>query len=100
MGDGYTKENKLSKRAEAFINKSMFDVVMTLLKFQRRFIICGRKLRFKWFDVRNRVRLYVKVREMDARESHPCSQLGHYNMVIEVDVLWKMTLEEQNKWSY
>lgn len=91
MGDGYTKENKLSKSAEAFINKSMFDVVMTLSKFQRRFIICGRKLRFKWFDIRDRVRLHMKVNEMDARESHPCSQSvtpGHYNMVIEVDVLW------------
>lgn len=88
MGDGYTKENKLSKRAQAFINKSMFDVVTTLSKFHTRFIIRGRKLRFKWFDIRDRVRLRVKVSEMDARESHPCSQnitSGHYNMLIEVE---------------
>lgn len=71
MGDGYTKENKLSKKPRPFISESaMFDAAMTLLKFHRRFIIC---IQFEWFDVRNKAGPLVKVSEMDARKSLPCS---------------------------
>lgn len=89
MGDGYTKENKLSKRPGLFINESaMFDAAMTLLKFHRRFIICRAKLQFECFDVRNRAGLFVKVSEMDARESLPCPQTIIGSMDIKLVILW------------
>jgi hypothetical protein len=84
MGDGYTKENKLSTRPGPSINDSaMFDAAMTLLKFHRRFIICRPKLRF---DVRNRAELFVKVNEMNARESLPCSQTMTWSLDIKAIV--------------
>lgn len=75
MGDGYTKENKLSKSAQPFINKAaIFEAAMTLPKFERRFIICRLKLHLKFSDIKNWVGSFVKVGQMDAGASQPCSQ--------------------------
>ncbi len=94
MGDGYTKENKLSKKPGPFIIESaVFDAAMNLLKFHRRFIICRPKLRFEWFDIRNRAGLFVKISEMDARESLPCSKTITGSMDIKVEV-------EQNRYIF
>lgn len=74
MGDGYTKENKLSKSAQPFINKAaVFEAAMTLPKFERRFIICRLKLHLELFDIKNWVDSFVKVGQIDAGGSRPCS---------------------------
>lgn len=75
MGDGYTKENKLSKSAQPFINKAaIFEAAMTLPKFERRFIISRLKLHLKFSDIKNWVGSFVKVGQMDAGASQPCSR--------------------------